>query len=123
MRALVTGASGFIGSHLVERLLAEGATVRGVDCFTDYYDPLLKRRNLGGVVGDANFELVEVDLRSDAVAPLLDGIDVVFHLAGQPGVRASWGEGFADYVGHNVLATQRLLEGALGAGTRRFVNA
>jgi nucleoside-diphosphate-sugar epimerase len=123
VRALVTGAAGFIGSHLVERLLTDGADVRGVDCFTDYYDVATKRGNLAGLVDEPRFELVEADLREHALDGVLEGVDVVFHLAGQPGVRSSWGKGFADYVGHNVLATQRLLEAALGSELDVFVNA
>lgn len=123
MHALVTGAAGFIGSHLAERLLAEGADVRGIDCFTAYYDVTSKRRNLEVAQRQPRFEFVEADLREHDLATLLDGIDVIFHLAGQPGVRASWGTGFVDYVGHNVLATQRVLEAALGADVEVVVNA
>jgi nucleoside-diphosphate-sugar epimerase len=123
MHALVTGAAGFIGSHLVDRLLADGATVTGVDLFTDYYDVDHKRRNVAGAVASDRFSLVETDLRAADLRPLLDGVDVVFHQAGQPGVRSSWAEGFADYVGQNVLATQRLLEAAKGTSLQRFVYA
>jgi UDP-glucuronate 4-epimerase len=122
MKALLTGAAGFIGSTLAERLLADGHTVVGVDALTDYYDPALKRRNLAAL--DApGFELVEGDLNQIDLAPLLDGTDVVFHLAGQPGVRASWGDTFGDYLDQNVRSTQRLLEACKGAGTGRFVYA
>lgn len=123
MHALVTGAAGFIGSHLVDRLLAEGSRVTGVDIFTDYYDADAKRRNLAGAATSDRFSLVETDLRTAHLAPLLEDVDVVFHQAGQPGVRSSWAEGFADYVGQNVLATQRLLEAARGASLQRFVYA
>ncbi len=120
--ALVTGAAGFVGSHLVERLLAEGATVVGVDCFTDYYDPALKRRNLEGPLRHPRFRLLELDLGTADLAALPDA-HVVFHLAAQAGVRASWGAEFAAYVHHNVLATQRLLERYRSAGLERFVYA
>jgi len=123
MRALVTGCAGFIGSHLTEALLAQGDQVRGVDAFTDYYDPTRKRANLALALADNGFELVEADLRSTDVVELMDGIDVVFHEAGQPGVRVSWGEGFPTYVGHNVLATQRLLEAVRVSPVGRFVYA
>ena len=110
MRALVTGAAGFVGSHLAEALLARGDTVVGVDCFTPYYDRSAKEANLAAAHGHAGFELVEADLRSCDIDGLLSGVDAVFHQAAQAGVRLSWSDGFADYVGHNVLATQRLLE-------------
>ena len=123
MHALVTGAAGFVGSHLTERLLAAGATVRGVDCFTGYYDPKLKRANLATALAHPEFELVEADLIDTPLAPLLDGVDVVFHLAGQPGVRLSWAEGFRTYNELNVNVTQRLLEAARSASLQRFVYA
>jgi UDP-glucose 4-epimerase len=120
--ALVTGAAGFIGSHLVERLLADGATVTGVDCFTDYYDPALKRRNLEAASRHERFRLLELDLGRDDLAALPEAT-VVFHQAAQAGVRASWGREFAGYVHHNVLATQRLLERYRGTPLERFVYA
>jgi UDP-glucose 4-epimerase len=120
--ALVTGAAGFIGSHLVERLLAEGATVTGVDCFTDYYDPALKRANIAGALANPRFRLLDLDLGA-ADLSLLPPVQVVFHQAAQAGVRASWGADFAAYVHHNVLATQRLLERYQAAGLERFVYA
>ncbi len=123
MRAVVTGAAGFIGSHLAEALLGRGHEVRAVDCLTPYYEAASKSANLEHLVPYSAFELVETDLRSGDLEPLLDGVDVVFHLAGQPGVRLSWSSGFADYVGHNVLTTQRLLEAAKETDVSRFVFA
>jgi UDP-glucose 4-epimerase len=120
--ALVTGAAGFIGSHLVERLLEEGVRVTGVDCFTDYYDPALKRANLGKALADSRFQLIELDLGSADLAVLPDA-SVVFHQAAQPGVRASWGAEFVHYTHHNVLATQRLLERYRRTRLERFVYA
>ncbi|MEK7824451.1 MAG: NAD-dependent epimerase/dehydratase family protein [Candidatus Eisenbacteria bacterium] len=120
--ALVTGAAGFIGSHLVERLLAEGATVTGVDCFTDYYDPALKRANVAGALANPRFRLLDLDLGAADLA-VLPEVQVVFHQAAQAGVRASWGADFAAYVHHNVLATQRLLERYQTARLERFVYA
>ena len=107
--ALVTGAAGFIGSTLTDRLLADGVRVTGVDAFTDYYDVSLKRRNIAAALAHQGFELLELDLGTSDLAPLPE-VDVVFHNAAQPGVRASWGREFAAYTQHNVLATQRLLE-------------
>jgi UDP-glucose 4-epimerase len=121
-RALVTGAAGFIGSHLTERLLAEGVSVTGVDCFTDYYAPALKRRNLEPCAGNERFRLLELDLGSADLAALPE-VDVVYHQAAQAGVRASWGREFDAYTHHNVLATQRLLERYRESRIERFVYA
>ncbi|MDQ1383958.1 MAG: UDP-glucuronate 4-epimerase [Actinomycetota bacterium] len=115
MRALVTGAAGFVGSHLTDALLARGDIVRGVDCFTPYYEATEKEGNVSSARSHPNFEFVNADLRTSAIAPLLDGVDAVFHQAAQAGVRLSWAGGFADYVGHNVVATQRLLEAVVAA--------
>ena len=115
MRALVTGVAGFVGSHLAEALLARGDTVLGVDCFTPYYDRAQKEENLATARAHAKFEFVDADLRSVAIEPLLDRVDAVFHQAAQAGVRLSWSDGFGDYVGHNVVATQRLLEAVVAA--------
>jgi len=123
MRALVTGGAGFIGSTLVERLLDEGHDVVVVDAFTDYYDPAAKRANLAGVEGNPRLQVVEGDLCQLDLAAQLDGVDAVWHLAGQPGVRLSWSDGFGAYVDRNITATQRLLEAAKAAGTPRLVYA
>lgn len=114
MKSLVTGVAGFIGSHLAERLIADGHEVVGVDCFTDYYPRALKQENLAQLARSPAFRLVEADLGEGDLAPLLEGTDHVFHLAGQAGVRSSWGRGFSAYVRDNVLATQRLLDAARG---------
>jgi len=108
--ALVTGAAGFIGSHLCDLLLAEGDRVRGVDCFTDYYPRERKLANIAGLTATEGFELIEADLADAPLTDLLADVDVVYHLAAQPGVRASWGNEFELYARNNVLATQRLLE-------------
>jgi len=124
VRALVTGAAGFVGSHIAEALLARGDTVVGVDCFTPYYDRVDKELNVAGAFAHDEFELVEADLRTTDIGLLLDGVDAVFHQAAQAGVRLSWSSGFADYVGHNMLATQRLLEAVQRARpAARFVFA
>lgn len=123
MRALVTGAAGFVGSTLARRLLADGHDVVGVDSVNDYYGQQLKRTNLGRLAAPG-FRFVEADLNTVDLRSLLAGTEVVFHLAGQPGVRSSWGSEFDRYVTDNVRATQRLLEAALHAdGLRRFVFA
>jgi nucleoside-diphosphate-sugar epimerase len=110
VRALVTGAAGFVGSHLAEALLARGDEVVGLDCFVPYYDVDVKRANLAPQLTSPAATFVEADLRVADLDPLLDGVDVVFHQAGQAGVRHSWSDGFADYVSLNLLSTQRLLE-------------
>lgn len=110
MRALVTGAAGFVGSHLCEHLLAAGDEVSALDAFTPYYARWRKDQNLGPLLGRDGFTFLEGDLGEMALEPIIDGVDVVYHLAGQPGVRSSWGLAFGTYVQHNVLATQRLLE-------------
>ncbi len=110
MKCLVTGAAGFIGSHLAERLLLDGHTVIGVDRFSDYYDPALKRSNAQRLLEKSGFELAARDLSTDHISDLMDGVGVVFHLAAQAGVRESWGESFDRYVDDNIRATQRLLE-------------
>ncbi|MBD2162476.1 MAG: NAD-dependent epimerase/dehydratase family protein [Limnothrix sp.] len=110
--SIVTGAAGFIGSHLAETLLLRGDRVIGIDHFNDYYDPALKRQNVAPLLDHGQFQLLEVDLRAIDWAPLLAEADVVYHQAAQAGVRASWGTGFQDYTDRNITATQRLLEAA-----------
>lgn len=119
---LVTGAAGFLGSHLIERLLADGRAVVGVDGFTDSYDPAVKRENLARVADHPRFHLLELDLSRDDLTALPHA-DWVFHLAAQAGVRGSWGASFARYESHNVLATQRLLERFRARPPQRFVYA
>src|SRR5215207_260902 len=109
MRYLVTGAAGFIGSHLVEALESAGHDVAGLDCFTDYYDRALKAENAGA------HHVQRLDLAEDELD--LAGFDGVFHLAAQPGVR-SFGEVFPLYLRRNVLATQRVFEAAAAVGVR-----
>jgi nucleoside-diphosphate-sugar epimerase len=112
-RVLVTGAAGFLGSHLCERLLDVGHQVVAVDCFTDFYAREVKEENLRELLGRPGFTLLELDLSCDDLDGLLERVDVVIHLAAQAGVRPSFGHGFASYVRHNISATQRLLEAAV----------
>lgn len=123
MNCLVTGCAGFIGSHLSEALIREGHSVRGVDCFTDYYPKKVKVSNMSPLTQMDGFKFFEADIASSALRPLLKGIDAVFHLAAQPGVRASWGETFSHYVKDNIVATQRLLEACKAQPITRFVYA
>ncbi|MFL5800074.1 MAG: NAD-dependent epimerase/dehydratase family protein [Actinomycetota bacterium] len=123
MIALVTGAAGFVGSHLSRLLLEQGHRVRGVDCFTPYYAREDKERHVADLVGDVGFDLLEADLGTAALDSLLGGVQVVFHLAGQPGVRPSWGSEFGSYVRHNIEVTQRLLEATRGHRLTKFVYA
>jgi UDP-glucose 4-epimerase len=123
MKALVTGAAGFIGSTLSAALLARDADVTGMDCFTDYYGRDVKTGNLAPVMTHPRFRFVEAALQTARLDTLLDGVTHVFHLAAQAGVRGSWGAEFATYTSHNVDATQRLLEAAKDRPLTRLVYA
>ncbi len=123
MRYVVTGSAGFIGHHVCNALLASGHQVRGVDAFTDYYDPALKRAATARLVRHDGFDGVELDLAHAELDDLLDGTDAVIHLAGQPGVRLSWEDGFHVYVERNLTASQRLLEAAQRTRVPRLVMA
>jgi len=116
-RAFVTGAAGFVGSHLSERLLADGYEVTGLDSFSDHYARELKQLNIAGLSDEPRFELVERDLSCDPVADLFEGIDVAFHLAARPGVRDSWVE-FDDYVSANIVGSRLIFDAAAKAGVR-----
>jgi UDP-glucose 4-epimerase len=122
MKALVTGAAGFIGSHLSAVLTSRGAEVVGLDCFTDYYGRDQKEANLAAIA-TPRFRFVEGALQTVDLAKLLQGVTHVFHLAAQAGVRRSWGAEFSIYTSHNVEATQRLLEEVKGRPLTRFVYA
>ncbi|WP_080730384.1 NAD-dependent epimerase/dehydratase family protein [Rhodococcoides fascians] len=123
MTSLVTGAAGFIGSAICERLLANGEDVVGIDCFTNYYDRSIKDRNLTRLLPHQKFTFVESDLLTLDLNAQLSGIDHLYHQAGQPGVRKSWGSDFAEYTRANIAVTQRLLEAALNNNLDKFVYA
>ena len=123
MKALVTGAAGFIGSHLSERLLRDGHEVVAVDCFSDYYERWIKQLNIARSLDDRRCRFLEGDLNELDLESLLAQVDVVFHLAARAGVRTSWGQAFDAYLRDNVLATQRLLEAARASNVRKFVYA
>jgi UDP-glucuronate 4-epimerase len=120
---LVTGAAGFIGSHVVDRLLADGCEVVGVDAFTGYYSRRRKESNLASAIREDGFRLVEGDLLELDLDQLLQRVGSVVHLAGEPGVRRSWGGNFSKYLERNVLSTQRLLEAVWRTATPRVVYA
>lgn len=118
---LVTGAAGFVGSHLCEKLVAKGHRVRGLDAFIPYYPRHLKEQNLVDLQGKADYSFHEVDLRTDELTSLVKGADVIFHLAAMAGLRRSWSE-FDSYMTCNIQATQRLLEAAVQAQLPHFIN-
>ena len=123
MKALVTGCAGFIASHLTESLLGDGFEVLGVDCFNDNYGRDRKLRNLLAARDWESFEFVPIDLSRGALRDVVHECDVVYHLAAEPGVRASWGLRFANYVANNVIATQHLLEAMRDVPRRPLVFA
>ena len=108
-KALVTGAAGFIGSHLCEALLARDIEVIGIDCFTDYYPREIKEKNISVFKSNPKFQFVEGNLLTHNLSNIIEKVDTVFHLAAQPGVRYSW-ENFEVYLQNNIYATQKLLE-------------
>lgn len=123
MISLVTGAAGFIGSHLAEELIRKGGQVVGIDSFTDYYSRRIKEKNLEYLREQEGFTFIEGDLLDLELEKLLAGIDSCFHQAAQAGVRASWGKYFDTYTRCNILATQRLLETAKESRLKKFVFA
>ena len=122
-QVLVTGCAGFIGSHLAQDLLQHGHAVVGVDSINDFYDRALKRQNLAQLLADPNFTMVDADLAVGELEKLFTGIDVVYHQAGQPGVRTSWKDGFQSHLERNIQVTQRVLEASSLTGVSRLIFA
>jgi len=119
----VTGVGGFVGAHVCEALLERCHEVDGVDAFTDYYDPSIKRANAARLARHDGFQGLELDLAGSDLDDVVAGADAVIHLATQPGVRLSWSEGLAVYVERNISASQRLLEAARRTRVPRLVLA
>jgi len=116
MNIVITGVAGFIGSTLADKLLEKGHMVTGIDSIAGYYPERIKRANLAGLLLSPSFRFVECDLiRADGAIP--GNTDILFHIAGQPGVRSSWGSDFTHYIHNNIEATQFLLEQVKRSGT------
>lgn len=123
MKSIVTGAAGFIGSHLCSRLLSRGEDVIGIDSFLDYYPRRIKEMNMAPLQQNPKFVFREANILDVNWSDLLEGVDVVYHLAAQAGVRASWSKSFVIYTRNNIEATQLMLEEAKNAGLKKFVYA
>jgi UDP-glucose 4-epimerase len=123
MKAVVTGAAGFIGSNLCRKLLADGFSVTGIDSFTDHYPRWIKERNISPLRAHNEFDFLDKDLDDLDPAGILENADCVFHLAAQAGVRASWGRNFDIYLKNNIRVTQKLLEASKGLPLKKFIYA
>jgi nucleoside-diphosphate-sugar epimerase len=123
MKCIVTGAAGFIGAHLSEKLLSLNHSVTGIDCFTDYYPRALKDANIVGLLKHENFRFLEANLQDLDLASMMNGTEVIFHLAAQAGVRSSWGVDFRAYAEHNITATQKILESVKSSQIKKFIFA
>ncbi len=123
MNCLVTGAAGFIGSHLCQRLLKEGFSVTGIDSFNDYYSRWMKDKNIHPFENHDRFRLISDNLNDIDLSTLIDDIDYVFHIAAQAGVRSSWGKNFSVYTDNNISATQKLLEAVKDSRIQKLIYA
>ncbi|MBN1232906.1 MAG: NAD-dependent epimerase/dehydratase family protein [Candidatus Coatesbacteria bacterium] len=121
MKALVTGAAGFIGSSLCEALIEKGFKVTGIDCFSPYYSTELKRNNISILQENPEFDLIEEELGNLDLRYIVEKMDYVFHLAAQPGVRKSIGKDFSNYAYHNIVVTQKLLDACIDIPVKSFV--
>jgi nucleoside-diphosphate-sugar epimerase len=123
MNYLVTGAAGFIGSHLCKNLIGDGAHIIALDAFTDFYSRSIKESNVRPLTDHPHFQLIPADILEQDLSKLMEKTDVVFHLAAQPGVRTSWGSNFSIYTKNNIEATQKLLEAATKVNLKKFIYA
>lgn len=123
MALLITGVAGFVGSHLAERLLEEGFDLIGVDSFLDYYPKEIKENNLRRVIKNPKFKFIEANLLGLNLKEIFEQVEAVFHQAAIPGVRASWGKDFSQYVENNIQATQVLLEACKDVKIKKFIYA
>jgi len=123
MNCLVTGAAGFIGSHLCQRLLKEGFSVTGIDAFIDYYSRWMKDKNILPFKNHSQFQLISDNLNDIDLSSLLTDVDYIFHIAAQAGVRSSWGKDFSVYTENNISATQKLLEAAKDSSIKKLIYA
>ncbi|MEM4346992.1 MAG: GDP-mannose 4,6-dehydratase [Candidatus Altiarchaeota archaeon] len=123
MRCFVTGCAGFIGSHIVEKLLDLGHEVIGIDCFTDYYARKIKESNIEKAKQNRNFKFIEANILNLNLKKILSNIEYIFHEAAQGGVRKSWGKDFEIYTQNNILATQKLLEACKELKIKKFIYA
>jgi UDP-glucose 4-epimerase len=123
MTYLVTGAAGFIGSHLSESLIRRGKKVIGIDCFSPYYPRKIKEENIRSLCHEKDFRFLEADLYEIDLKEIIGDVDYILHLAAQPGVRGSWGRRFQDYVKNNIEVTQRLLETVKDVGIKKLIYA
>ena len=124
-QVVITGVAGFIGSTLAEKLLHDGHNVRGIDSFTNYYPLRMKEKNIENCLKHTNFSLIRQDLESSLdLSTIFKNAEYIFHLAAQPGVRASWGKEFVIYVKNNISVTQKILESLKNNTTlKKFVLA